>query len=183
MYDPDMSLTQALLGLLAVEPATGWELTSEFERDLGRWAWQAGHTSIYPELIRMTERGLIEVTHEGARRSRTYAVTEKGREELRQWLLGPLGQGVVRNEGVLRMFLLEALEPEEQIAALRKVMEFTSRNASDLRQIRERHDEEAPQGRDALGQLAAEFGLRQYEAMHDWALWSIERLNKQQAGG
>jgi DNA-binding PadR family transcriptional regulator len=176
-----MSLTQALLGLLAVEPATGYELTKEFEGDLGRWAWQAGHTSIYPELIRMTERGLVEVIHQGARRSRTYAVTEKGREELRQWLRQPPGQGVVRNEGILRLFLLEVLEPDEAMAILRQIIEFTSSNASDLRRLRERRAEEPAQGRDTLGQLAAEYGLRQYEAMHDWALWALEQLNKQRA--
>lgn len=51
MYSIDMSLTQALLGLLAVEPASGYELTKEFEGDLGQWAWQAAHPSVYPELV------------------------------------------------------------------------------------------------------------------------------------
>src|SRR3954465_5023169 len=48
----DVSLPHALLGLLAVEPRSGYELTKAFEADLGRYAWQAGHTSIYPELNR-----------------------------------------------------------------------------------------------------------------------------------
>src|SRR5918993_922045 len=74
-----MSLPHALLGLLAVRPRSGYELTKAFEGDLGRYAWQAGHTSIYPELGRLAEQGLVEVTHEGARGSRTYAVTEGGR--------------------------------------------------------------------------------------------------------
>ena len=45
-----MSLSHALLGLLAVRPRSGYELTKVFGGDLGRYAWQAGHTSIYPEL-------------------------------------------------------------------------------------------------------------------------------------
>src|SRR5919107_5775780 len=99
-----MSLPHALLGLLAVAPRSGYELTKVFERELGQYAWQAGHTSIYPELGRLAEQGLVEVTHEGPRGSRTYAVTEAGRDELRTWLLTPSGRGAkVRNEQVLRM--------------------------------------------------------------------------------
>ncbi|GHH82736.1 transcriptional regulator [Streptomyces sulfonofaciens] len=173
-----MSLTEALLGLLAVEPASGYDLTKEFEGDLGRWAWKAGHTSVYPQLVRMAERGLVEVTQEGPRGRRTYAVTDKGREELRSWLQAPWGRGVVRNEQVLRMFLLEALEPEEAATALRGVVEFAERNLSVLREHRAGREVEPPEGRDALGQLAAEFGLRQYQAMHDWAEWALERLDR-----
>src|SRR6476646_1767123 len=107
-----MSLSHALLGLLAVAPASGYELTKEFERDLGRYAWQAGHTSIYPELGKLAARGLVHVTHEGARGAKTYDITQAGRGELRSWLLRPPSSGAtVRNEQVLRMFLLSALEP------------------------------------------------------------------------
>src|SRR3954467_9202554 len=76
---PGVSLPHALLGLLAVEPRSGYELTKAFEADLGRYAWQAGHTSIYPELNRLAGEGLLEVTHEGARGSRTHAGTARGR--------------------------------------------------------------------------------------------------------
>ncbi|WP_448332656.1 PadR family transcriptional regulator [Streptomyces sp. DSM 41534] len=175
-----MSLSHALLGLLAIEPASGYELSKEFERDLGRYAWQAGHTSVYPELIRLAEQGLVEVTHEGARRSRTYAVTDKGREELREWLLSPWGQGVVRNEQVLRLFLLEALKPNETVTALRDVVEHAEGRMSELRALREKRDVEPPEGLDVLGQLASEYGLRQYQALRDWALWAIEHVNKRQ---
>ncbi|MCI3244067.1 MULTISPECIES: PadR family transcriptional regulator [Streptomyces] len=173
-----MSLTHALLGLLAVEPASGYDLTKEFEQDLGRYAWQAGHTSVYPELVRMAERGLVEVTEEGPRRRRTYSVTSQGREELRKWLLEPWGQGVVRNEQVLRMFLLEALEPEEAAAALRGVIEHAEQGVTQLSAHRAHRAEEPPEGRDVLGQLAAEYGLRQYQAMRDWALWALDHLNQ-----
>ena len=73
-----MSLSHALLGLLAVAPASGYELTKEFERDLGRYAWQAGHTSIYPELGKLAARGLVHVTHEG-RGARAYDTARPGR--------------------------------------------------------------------------------------------------------
>lgn len=173
-----MSLSHALLGLLAVEPASGYALTKSFEHTLGRWAWHAGHTSIYPELNRLAERGLVEVTSEGARGSRTYAVTPAGREELRSWLLQPPRQsGKVRNEEVLRMFLLSALDPGDARTVLAQIAEDTATAAAELRAIRSAHEGASFAGPEGFGQLAAEYGLRQYQAVHEWALWAIEQLD------
>ena len=172
-----MSLPHALLGLLIVEPRSGYELTKAFEGDLGRHAWQAGHTSIYPELGKLAESGLIEVTEEGARGSRTYAATDAGRVEFRRWLLHPDTAGKkVRNEGVLRMFLINALEPEDAIRFLRGVADETSAEADRLAGILADHGSVTQRGTAGFGLLAADFGRRQYEAVHEWALWAIERL-------
>src|SRR5689334_15964133 len=172
-----MSLPHALLGLLAVAPSTGYELTKAFAGDFGRYAWQAGHTSIYPELARLAESDLIEVTHEGARGSRTYAVTDAGRAELRSWLFAPPGQGKVRNELVLRMFLLSALEPADARELLGRIATSTEREAAELRRVRA---EAGPVrlGPEGFGQLAAEYGLRQYEAVHEWAVWASHQLDR-----
>jgi PadR family transcriptional regulator AphA len=173
-----MSLPHALLGLLAVAPRSGYELAKAFDGDLGRYAWQAGHTSIYPELARLAERGLVEVTREGARGSRTYSVTDAGRDELRTWLLTPPRQGAkVRNELVLRMFLLSALDPPDARKLLERIAASTARDAAVLRKVRA---EAGPVrlGPEGFGQLAAEYGLRQYDAVHDWALWALDQLDQ-----
>ena len=172
-----MSLAHALLGLLAVEPRSGYELTKAFEADLGRYAWQAGHTSIYPELNRLAADGLLEVSHEGARGSRTYAVTDAGRAELRSWLMAPPKPAKVRNEQVLRMFLLSALEPEDAVTVLRAIAENTGLAAAELRRVRAENGPPVSRGAASFGLLAAEFGLRQYDAVHGWALWAIEQYD------
>jgi DNA-binding PadR family transcriptional regulator len=172
-----VSLSHALLGLLAVQPASGYELTKEFEGEIGRYAWQAGHTSIYPELNRLAERGLVVASESGPRGRRTYAVTDAGREELRSWLLTPPASGgVVRNEQVLRMFLISALEPADARRMLHRIAEHTARSAAELRPLIA--DGPAPERgiRAGFGRLAGEFGLRQYEAAHEWALWALEQL-------
>jgi len=173
-----MSLPHALLGLLAVQPRSGYELTKEFEAgDLGRYAWQAGHTSIYPELNRMAGDGLVEVVQEGARGRRTYAVTPAGRSELRSWLLEPPSDtGRVRDVQVLRMFLLSALDPADAVVVLRRIAAATAAEAAELRRIRAENGPPVGIGPAGFGLLAAEFGLRQYEAVNGWALWAIEQL-------
>ncbi len=176
-----MSLSHALIGLLSVEPCTGYELTKHFDVTLGQYAWHAGHTSIYPELTRLAKRGLVEVTHEGARGSRTYAATEAGRAELRNWLLTPTEGGKVRNEHVLRMFLLSALDPTDALTVLRRIAEASAAAAAELREVRAEHGDVVPPGSEGFGQLAAEYGVRQYDATHDWANWAIAQLESSQA--
>jgi PadR family transcriptional regulator AphA len=173
-----MSLSHALLGLLAVAPASGYELTKEFEHSLGRYAWQAGHTSIYPELNKLAGRGLIRVVNEGPRGAKTYDITDEGRTELRTWLLrGPDENAAVRNEQVLRMFLLSALPPDDQRLMLTAIAERTAAAAGELRELLTRVPGPDAGPRAGFGRLAGEFGVRQYESVHGWALWALDHLD------
>lgn len=176
-----MSLSHALLGLLAVQPASGYELTKEFERELGRYAWQAGHTSIYPELNRLAERGLVEVGEAGPRGRRIYAITDAGREELRSWLLNPPVSGVVRNEQVLRMFLISALDPADAREMLTRIAAYTAEAAAELRTILAGDPDPGRGARAGFGRLAGEFGVRQYDAVHEWALWALDQLETERS--
>src|SRR5690349_13199676 len=113
-----MSLRFAVLGLLEDGPASGYALTARFEKSLQRFAWTARQSHIYPELARLAEDGLIEVAEEGARGRRTYAITDSGRAALREWLLSPPKPRAVRDEQVLRLCLISALEPAEARAVV-----------------------------------------------------------------
>jgi PadR family transcriptional regulator, regulatory protein AphA len=171
-----MSLPHALLGLLAVEPRSGYELTKAFEGYLGQYAWGAGHTSIYPELGKLLDAGLVSVTAEGARGSRTYAVTDAGRANLREWMFNRPKNRKVRNEEVLRMFLISGLDHDDAIGYLRMLAEKLGEQLEDLRALRARSGPVSQPGRAGFGLLAAEYGLRQLEATHGWAEWAIEQL-------
>jgi DNA-binding PadR family transcriptional regulator len=172
-----MSLRHALLGLLADRPASGYELARRFEGDLGRYAWQAGHTGIYPELVRMAEQGLIEADDAGPRGRKIYTLTDEGRAELRRWLMTPPQQSTVRNETVLRMFLVQALDPDDARTLLTSIAERCATELDRLRPVLETED--AEHGTDELpfGRLAGEYGIRQYEAVLGWARWSLDRLD------
>ena len=98
-------------GCSAVDPCTGYELTQWFDSSLSN-AWHASHSQIYPELAKLEAEGLVEVVGEGARRCKTWAVTDAGREELRRWLIETEPNRAQRNETALRWFLVFRLEPE-----------------------------------------------------------------------
>ena len=71
-----MSLRHALIGLLAEQPASGWDLSRRFQDILGS-VWPAGHPQIYGELRRLDEDGLIEVVAEGPRGRKEYRATDR----------------------------------------------------------------------------------------------------------
>jgi len=59
-----------------------------------------------------------------------------GRDELRTWLFTPPRQSKVRNELVLRMFLLSALDPADARELLGRIAASTARDAAELRRVR-----------------------------------------------
>ena len=122
------------------------------------------------------EAELVEVTAEGARGSRTYAVTDAGRENLREWMFNRPKNRKVRNEDVLRMFLISALDHDDAVDYLRRVAGSLSKQITDLHELRATSGPVIQSGRGGFGLLAAEYGLRQIEAIHGWAEWAIEQL-------
>ncbi|MGI5492069.1 PadR family transcriptional regulator [Microtetraspora malaysiensis] len=175
---PGLRRRYALLGLLSERPASGYDLAKAFEGELGSYAWHAGYNRIYPELARLVDEGLIEHADEGARGRRSYAVTEAGRTELRNWLLTPRTGGAVRNEPVLRLFLLSALDPEDAREVLRDIADNSERQIAELGEAMAGDTPVSPDGRLPFGWLAAGYGLRHYKASHDWALWALGELDK-----
>ena len=127
-----MSLRHAVLGLLSLSPSTGYELTQRFDRSLSN-AWHASHSQIYPELSKLEAEGMVEVVAEGARRSRTWAATDAGRQELRRWMVEAEPVRPQRNETALRWFLVFLLEPADRHAVLEREWEYVTHEAEGRR--------------------------------------------------
>jgi PadR family transcriptional regulator AphA len=176
-----MSLRHALLGLLNEEPSSGYDLTQRFAAGIGNYAWTAKHSQIYPELKRLVDDGLIEMVDEGARGRRTYGITAQGQAELRRWLLNPPSGAGVRNEFVLRLFLLSALRPEEAAGVLAGTAAYCQGQVEVL--TKEFEAVVAATGSDTGGApgMAAQYGLHAYRATIDWANWALAAL-EQDAG-
>ena len=174
-----MSIRYALLGLLRDYPATGYDLTQRFAQGIGRHAWSAKHSQIYPELRKLTDEGLIEVVAEGARGKRVYDLTDAGRAELRRWLLAGPPTGTIRNPLLLWMFLIGGLDPEDALPVLCEVEKRAGDMYDELADVyaaRAADGEQLP-----AGAYSAQFGLFSYRAMRDWARWAIEEQRKRSA--
>ena len=159
-----MSLPHAVLGLLAVAPGTGYDLTRRFEASLSH-AWHASHSQIYPELARLQERGLVDEAGRGARGSRTWAITDQGRAELTRWLLEEQPNRSQRNETALRWFLLPLLPAHQRRTALEREIDNILESTAYLEAVK------AGSGGvkdDHPFHATAELGLRINEVMLAW---------------
>ncbi len=84
-----VSLTDAVLALVAERRGYGYELVQRFDARLGP-AWQLNPSAVYPALDQLERRGLVTsaARHGGTRRSPriVYAATPAGRAALEDWL-------------------------------------------------------------------------------------------------
>lgn len=165
-----MSLRHAVLGLLAVQPATGYELAQRFDASLAN-AWHASHSQIYPELAKLDAEGMVEVVGEGPRRSRTFAATDRGRDELRRWLVEVDPVRSQRNETAVRWFLLDLLDPADRRAALERELAFNAEQTARLEAIAAKLD---AQSGPAPFRPTVELGLRFGAVMEQWLREQME---------
>jgi DNA-binding PadR family transcriptional regulator len=169
-----MSLHYALIGLLAAEPMSGYDLTRRFSESLAN-VWPAQHSQIYPELARLVSDGLIEQTGAGPRGRKTYRATRAGVEALTEWMRSTKPDYDVRCESGLRGFFLWTLTPDEAVAHLRQDTEVYRRHLAELQDKVETVDWTASGGARS-GRLTLEMGLRYYQTLIEWAEWASAEI-------
>lgn len=120
-----MSLRNALLALLTVEPMTGYDLAKRFGSSVGN-VWHAPDSQIYPELRRMLQDGLLdskEVAWGRKGRKIEYTITEQGRAAFGAWMDSDLQWTRDRDPMHLRAAYFEYATPDRargQLTAYRQ---------------------------------------------------------------
>ncbi|WP_165960317.1 PadR family transcriptional regulator [Actinocrispum wychmicini] len=161
-----MSLQHAVLGLLSVAPASGYELAKHFEQTLPR-VWHAQNPQLYPVLSKLAASGKIEVSAQGPRNRSTYALTPAGRGELRHWLVEVEPDRTMRSEVYLRAFLLTfALSAKDALEVLDREAKVWQRERDGLASfIAESEQFVAPHD---SHMIAYDLTLRLADAMLGW---------------
>lgn len=98
----------------------GYELTKFFDSGTG-WMWSATQSQIYTNLRTMQADGLIEGAAQvrGQVLKRTqYSLTDKGREELQNWIKTPKGIAPLREPVFVQALFFDLIETSEATAVL-----------------------------------------------------------------
>ena len=101
-----MSLRFALLGLLAVEPASGYDLKRAINRST-YFIWNATGPQIYSTLHKLREEGCItsrSLAQDGKPDKQIHTITAQGRTRLEEFMSEPIYASVTRDEVLLRIF-------------------------------------------------------------------------------
>lgn len=175
-YDSAVSLRIAALGLLAQEPGSGYDLLKHFEKSMAN-VWPATQSQLYGELNKLADAGLIEVSDIGPRGRKEYRITEAGHAELQRWVANPQDDPPFRSAGLLRVFLLGEIPPDEARKHVLAMAEAADAEVKRLEELRDSiawaHDDDS-----FYGYAALEHGLRGYAMEADWARWLVKEIDK-----
>ena len=180
----------AILGLLAVQPWSSYELTRQMDRSLGRF-WPRAQSKLYEEPKKLVHHGLAEARSDrvGLRQRTVYTITPAGRRALAAWLEAPGAGPVIEFEQLLKVWFSEhgtRAGALGNIAAARRWAEERNRENAAAAWARERNEEnlraarsyragEAPfQSRAAQTMLAGAFLTDFYALVARWADWASE---------
>ncbi|MCC5892693.1 MAG: PadR family transcriptional regulator, partial [Exiguobacterium sp.] len=103
-------------------------------------------------------------------------ITERGREELIDWLRQPTSfQPKMKDENLLRVSLLQLLPLEEAIRYVEETKSHHEQVAQQIRAFQEAHQSKD----DTLGYLlTSEYAIRMMENYAGWADWAIEQMKQ-----
>lgn len=169
-----MSLRHAVLGMLADEPGSGYDLLKRFERAMAN-VWPATQSQLYGELGKLEAAGMIHVLAEGPRGRKEYEITEAGLEELRHWLIEVDPGGPPRSAGLLRVYFLGSVSRHQARAYLATMGETAREREERLEEL----DGTIDWGEDnqsLYGRLVLEWGKRFSAMQRGWAEWAIKQV-------
>jgi PadR family transcriptional regulator AphA len=175
------SSMEVLLGILAIEPMSGYDLGHTIRASVGH-IWNESYGQIYPNLKRLAADGFVTAKTERQKSKpdrRIYSVTEKGRERLVKWLALPPQPEIARNEFLLKLFFGERIPTEILIGWVERMIESES---AVLRELMRVEREEIAQNQHYPGapywRMAARFGQLELKAHLRWAEETLAELHK-----
>ena len=174
------SSMEVLLGLLTIEPMSGYDLGQTIRGSIGHF-WNESYGQIYPNLKKLAADGLVSAKAEkqkGKPERRIYSITREGRERLANWLAVPPQAEVPRNELLLKLFFGAQVSPDISIGYIERMAES---ERSSIQLIKRAAEEIArnQQYPDApYWKMAARFGEIELEAHLRWAEETLAELKK-----
>jgi len=120
---PMTTLEYKLLGLLARQPMSGYDLASHLKKRFVPFG-PISHTQIYPALASLEQQGLVRyhiVEQQAVRpNKKVYELTEEGRAALRQWVESPTPLVFSYDEFFLKAYSLWLADPERIVERFRE---------------------------------------------------------------
>jgi DNA-binding PadR family transcriptional regulator len=172
------SLGYALLGLVHLQPQTGYDLRKVFETTpLGHYSSSPG--AIYPALKRLEKKGLIrgEVAEADTMRpKRIYSSTPRGVEALRDWVSQPLTKDdfLHRDDELMLRFALMGSVVDDATTRrfLEQMLQALDAYIPELRQVLTSMPDAGP----PHGRLALMSGIESYKTRRKWVRQALDEF-------
>lgn len=115
-----MTIRYAILGLLSWQPLSGYDLKKIFSEQT-LFYWSGNNNQIYKTLVQLLQEGLV--THQVQQQEhlpakKIYSITEKGRAELRDWVVSAPEYPEIRKTFLIQLAWADQLSADELDALL-----------------------------------------------------------------
>jgi DNA-binding PadR family transcriptional regulator len=124
-----------VLGMVRLGVNSGYRIKKAADQSTQNF-WPTSLAMVYPELARLEAAKLLKrrSNPHGGRARSAYTITAKGEKALGAWLRSTKVAPVqIRDEAMLRLFLADALEHDDQLELVRRLRERNKRIADELR--------------------------------------------------
>jgi DNA-binding PadR family transcriptional regulator len=180
-------LSYALLGLLARQPLSGYDLAQYMKKRVAPM-WSALPSQIYPELAKLEKQAMVihhvVEQHDHRPDKKVYEITDVGREVLRTWVAEPTLKTSIRDEFVLKAYSLWLIDPETANTRFREHAEMHRKQLAEHEETLARLQREwgtaleQPDSPLFGSSLVLRYGIeyeRTYVAWCEWVINEIER--------
>ena len=172
---------EVLLGLLTIEPMSGYDLGQVIRDSVGHF-WNESYGQIYPNLKRLAEAGQVTAQTErqkGKPERHVYSITKKGRKRLAAWLEVAPQPEIPRNELLLKLFFGAQISPKISIQHVERMVESERAFLREFKRIELEEIAKSEQYPDApYWKMAARFGQLELEAHQRWGEETLDELRK-----
>jgi DNA-binding PadR family transcriptional regulator len=180
MSSEKTTTVEALLGILSLQPMSGYEMRQFMERSTSNF-WSESFGQIYPALKSMLAEGLVELTAnaEDAKERKVYRITEAGQRRLREWLGVPARSQVRRYELLLKVFFGNRAEPGVMAGQVRLWRERFERELERYAGMQQ-HLERVHAGNPAMPfwRMTLRYGLAEARMIVAWCDETLVELGK-----
>jgi PadR family transcriptional regulator AphA len=183
MRQRSSSSAQALLGLLTIEPMSGYDLRQTIAASIGHM-WSESYGQIYPNLRRLEAAGLVQrkTEQKGKRDRQVYAITSKGRARLAEWLALPAQPEIPRNEMLLKLFFGAQVPVKVSIAHVQHMAVQHRAVLQEFRRVEREAIDSNRQYPDApFWKMAVRYGQMEIETHLSWAEETLAELRKMES--
>jgi PadR family transcriptional regulator, regulatory protein AphA len=168
------TISYAVLGLLAIQPHSAYELAQQNARS-GIF-WSAAQSVAYEEPKKLAAQGLARAATvtDGPRTRTVYAITEAGRRELHHWLSEPGGEPQVQYPDILRVLFADAGTKDDLLAAISSIRDWARRSSHNARRMALDYLGGQPPypGRTHIVKLTMAYQMSVVTAAERWADWA-----------
>lgn len=171
----------AVLGLLAIQPWSTYELTRQMDRSLGR-IWPRAASKLYEEPKKLVAHGLASSRQErvGKRPRTVYAITSAGRRALAEWLAEPGSGPELESQQLLKVFFADQGTRADALATIAAARAWAAERNADNRDVARAYLDGAGafQDRLATNMIAGRFLTDFYRMVAEWADWAAEQIEQ-----